>query len=560
MLTHLTVSNYAVAEKVELTIREGMTALTGETGAGKSIVMDALSLVTGARADAGAVREGAEKADLSAVFDITRIPEARNWLEERDLDQEGDCVLRRVIRHDGRSRGYINGQPCTLSDLKALGGMLMDIHSQHQHQSLLKRETHHRLVDEFGGNGERAEQVRNAFREWRDLNRKLEQASNQRDERNARTELLRYQVEELDRLALAADELDQLEAEHKQLANAESILEQCHEAAQCCGEGEPAAVSMLEQARQKLERLPIEVPQLAETCQMLEEARIQVEEAGDNLRRFIDDYDCDPQRLKEVEERLSSIYQIARKHQVQPQELPEHHEALRAELDELENGSESLEQLGERVEAARAEWQRLADELSRVRREAAEQLDASVGEELRRLSMPDIRFQTHFAATSEDGRPAATGHEDMEFLVSTNAGQSARPLGKVASGGELSRISLAIQVVVAQTSTIPTLVFDEVDVGIGGGVAEVVGRLLRQLGESGQILCVTHLPQVASQAHQHLSVSKFTEDEQTYSTVEILDSDERIREVARMLGGVDLTEQTIAHASEMLQKGQATHH
>ncbi|MFO7786394.1 MAG: DNA repair protein RecN [Halospina sp.] len=560
MLTHLTVANYAVAEKVELTIRDGMTTLTGETGAGKSIVMDALSLVTGARADAGAVREGADRADLSAVFDLSHIPQARHWLEERDLDQENDCVLRRVIRHDGRSRGYINGQPCTLADLRTLGGMLMDIHSQHQHQSLLKRETHHRLVDEFGGNGGLAEQVREAFREWRELNRKLEQASNQRDERNARTELLRYQVEELDRLALGEGELDQLEAEQKQLANAESILEQCHEASQCCGEGEPSAVGLLEQARQRLERLPIDVPQLAETCQMLEEARIQAEEAGDNLRRFIDDYDCDPQRLQEVEERLSSIYQIARKHQIQPQEIREHQASLRAELDELENGSESLEQLRERAETARAEWNRLADELSGARREAAERLDAGVGAELRRLSMPDIQFQTHFAATSGDGQPAASGHEEMEFLVSTNAGQSARPLGKVASGGELSRISLAIQVVVAQTSTIPTLVFDEVDVGIGGGVAEVVGRLLRQLGESGQILCVTHLPQVASQAHQHMTVSKFTEDERTYSTVESLDSEERIREVARMLGGVDLTEQTIAHASEMVQKGQATHH
>lgn len=560
MLTHLTVANYAVAERVELTIKEGMTALTGETGAGKSIVMDALSLVTGARADAGAVREGADKADLSAVFDLSRIPDARAWLAERDLEQDDDCVLRRVIRHDGRSRGYINGQPCTLSDLKTLGAMLMDIHSQHQHQSLLKRETHHRLVDEFGGNTGLAEQVRGAFKQWRDLNQRLEQASNQRDERNARTELLRYQVEELDRLDLGADELAQLEAEQKQLANAESLLSQCHEAAQYCGEGEPAAAGLLQQARQTLERLPTDVPQLAETTQMLEEARIQVEEAGDNLRRFIDDYDCNPQRLQEVEERLSWIYQIARKHQIQPQTIPEHQQALHAELEELENGSESLEQLSERLEAARTEWARLADELSNARRDAAERLDAGVGAELRRLSMPDIQFQTHFAAASEAGQPAACGHEEMSFLVSTNAGQSARLLGKVASGGELSRISLAIQVVVAQTSTIPTLVFDEVDVGIGGGVAEVVGRLLRQLGESGQILCVTHLPQVASLAHQHLSVSKFTEDEQTYSTVESLDSEERIREVARMLGGVDLTEQTMAHASEMLGKGQATHH
>lgn len=560
MLSQLTVANYAIAEQVELSFSQGMTALTGETGAGKSIVLDALGLVMGARADAGAVRDGADKADITAVFDIERIPEARAWLESRDLEQDHDCVLRRVIRKDGRSRGYINGQPCTLQDLKQLGAMLMDIHGQHQHQSLLRKDTHHRLVDEFGNNTERAAEVRTAYRDWQALRRKLERIRNEQDERQSRTELLRYQVDELDRLGMTADELPALEAEQKQLANAESILQHCHQAAACCSEGEPDASALLEQARQQLERLPVEIPQLAETSQMLEEARIQVEEAGDNLRRFMDDYDCDPQRLQSVEERLSLIYQLARKHQVQPEELPEHHQNLQAELERLDNGSESVEQLEARVEEARRAWQDRADELSAARREAAQGLDARVTEELTRLSMPGIHFETRLAPTSDDHIPSAMGNEEMEFLVSTNAGQSAKPLHRVASGGELSRISLAIQVVVAQTSTIPTLIFDEVDVGIGGAVAEVVGRLLRTLGEEGQILCVTHLPQVASQAHQHLSVSKFTRASETFSTVETLDADERVREVARMLGGVDLTEQTIAHATEMVEKGQATHH
>ena len=301
MLSQLTVANYAIAEQVELSFSKGMTALTGETGAGKSIVLDALGLVMGARADAGAVRDGAEKADITAVFDLERIPEARAWLESRDLEQDNDCVLRRVIRKDGRSRGYINGQPCTLQDLKQLGAMLMDIHGQHQHQSLLRKDTHHRLVDEFGNNTERAAEVRTAYRDWQALKRKLERIRNEQDERQSRTELLRYQVDELDRLGMTADELSALEAEQKQLANAESILQHCHQAATCCSEGEPDASALLEQARQQLERLPVEIPQLAETSQMLEEARIQVEEAGDNLRRFMDDYDCDPQRLQSVE-------------------------------------------------------------------------------------------------------------------------------------------------------------------------------------------------------------------------------------------------------------------
>lgn len=559
MLTHLTVSNYAIAEHIELQFNEGMTALTGETGAGKSIALDALGLVLGARADAGAVRHGAERADITAVFDVNHIPEAFTWLQEHDLEQDSDCVLRRVIRKDGRSRGYINGQPCTLQDLKQLGSMLLDIHSQHQHQSLMRRDTHMRLVDEFGQCQSLAGEVKAAFRQWQNTEKKLRDLRNDQDERQARTELLRYQVEELDRLAMTADELQQLEDEQKQLANAESILHQCHEAAQCCNEGEPSAATLLNQAQQQLERLPVAVPELKDTLAMLEEARIQVEEAGDNLRRYVDDYDRDPERLQHVEERLSDIYQLARKHGVLPDQLPDRHSALSGELAELDGGANSVEHLEEEAARLLETYQEKAGRLTETRCSAAAELDSRVSDELRRLSMPEVTFKTTLSANEKD-RPAAHGNEEVEFLVSANAGQPPRPLNKVASGGELSRISLAIQVVVAQTSTIPTLIFDEVDVGIGGGVAEVVGRLLRTLGQSGQVLCVTHLPQVASQAHQHLIVSKFTEDSNTYSTVEKLQTDERVKEVARMLGGVDLTEQTMAHAQEMLDKGQATHH
>ena len=315
----------------------------------------------------------------------------------------------------------------------------------------------------------------------------------------------------------------------------------------------------MRQALHQLEQLPVDVPALTDTIQMLNEAQIQISEAGDNLRRFVDDYEADPVRLNEVEERLSAIYQMARKHRITPEELPELHQRLSQELAELDGGEGSLEQLQAELENLRARFDALATKLTETRRNAAMELDQRIARELAQLSMPSVQFVSHLSRNSDD-EPAPHGMEEVEFLVSANPGQPARSLAKVASGGELSRISLAIQVVVAQTSTTPTLVFDEVDVGIGGGTAEVVGRLLRALGENGQVLCVTHLPQVAAQCHQHLFVSKFTEKDATYSRIESLDDQGRISEVARMLGGVDMTEQTIAHAREMFVKGQATHH
>ena len=559
MLTELTVSNYAIAEKVELHFNNGMTALTGETGAGKSIVLGALGLAMGGRADAGAVRHGAKRADIAASFDISRVPEARQWLEEHELDDPENCILRRSISKEGRSRAFINGQPCPLSQLKELGGMLMDIHSQHQHQSLLRKETHRKLLDEFAGVEELADNTRAAWKTWNQTRQKLEQRRQNADEAEARIQLLRYQVEELDRLALAEQEQEDLEQEQAQLSQADGVLHSSHQAALLCTEEDTSAAGLVRQALQQLEQLPVEVPALNDTIQMLNEAQIQISEAGDNLRRFVDDYEADPARLAEVEERLSAIYQMARKHRITPEELPEFHQKLSNELAELDGGAGSLEQLEAELEQHLAQFNELADTLTDKRRQAAANLDQRIAEELAQLSMPAVQFVTHLSR-NQNGEPAPHGMEDIEFLVSANPGQPARPLAKVASGGELSRISLAIQVVVAQTSTTPTLVFDEVDVGIGGGTAEVVGRLLRALGDNGQVLCVTHLPQVAAQSHQHLFVSKFTESDATYSRIETLDDQGRIDEVARMLGGMDMTKHTIAHAREMFVKGQATHH
>lgn len=559
MLTQLTVSNYAIAERVELQFTHGMTALTGETGAGKSIVLDALGLAMGDRADAGAVRHGAKRADITASFDIARIPAARAWLEAHELDDRNDCILRRTISRDGRSKAFINGQPCPLSQLRELGGLLMDIHSQHQHQSLLRKDTHRTLLDEFAGVEALAEDTRVAWKAWHQARQKLAQRQQNADEAEARLQLLRYQVEELDRLALEPGEQETLEQEQAQLSQADSVLHSSHQAAMLCTEDDTSAAHLVRQALHQLEQLPVEVPALADSIQMLNEACIQITEAGDNLRRFVEDYEADPARLAEVEERLSAIFQMARKHRIPPEELPELHQRLSAELAELDGGAGSLEQLEAELDSLRDRYDTLASELSGAREKAAVALDERVARELAQLSMPTMQFVTHLGRSS-DAEPSPHGHEDIEFLVSANPGQPARPLAKVASGGELSRISLAIQVVVAQTSTTPTLVFDEVDVGIGGGTAEVVGRLLRALGENGQVLCVTHLPQVAAQCHQHLFVSKFTQQDATFSRIEALDDQGRIDEVARMLGGVDMTEQTLAHAREMFLKGQATHH
>ncbi|QSP95060.1 DNA repair protein RecN [Marinobacter salinisoli] len=559
MLVQLTVSNYAIAERVELQFKRGMTALTGETGAGKSIVLDALGLAMGGRADAGAVRHGAKRADITASFDVSNIPEASQWLESHELDDESDCILRRVISKDGRSRAYINGQPCPLAHLKELGGLLMDIHSQHQHQSLLRKETHRKLLDEFAGAETLADEVHSAWKHWNKSRLRLTERQQNADETEAKLQLLRYQVEELDRLALQDNEQQELEQEQAQLSQADAVLHHSHRAALLCTEEDGSAATLVRQALQQLEQLPTEVPALADTIQMLNEAQIQIGEAGDNLRRFVEDYEADPARLAEVEERLSAIYQMARKHRISPEELPALHQRLSAELEELDGGAGSLEQLEAELDEQRKAYDALATKLTDARERAAVDLDQRIAEELAQLSMPSVQFVTHLNRSADD-EPTPCGQQDIEFLVSANPGQPARSLSKVASGGELSRISLAIQVVVAQTSTTPTLVFDEVDVGIGGGTAEVVGRLLRNLGENGQVLCVTHLPQVAAQCHQHLFVSKFTEQDTTFSKIEALDDQGRISEVARMLGGVDMTDQTLAHAKEMVSKGQATHH
>ncbi len=552
MLAHLSIRNYAIVEQLDLELRPGMSVITGETGAGKSIMLDALGLALGDRADSGVVRPGADKADILASFELGEIAEARQWLAERDLDNDGPCILRRVITAEGRSRAYINGTPCPLGDLKSLGELLIDIHSQHEHQSLLKPDTHRRLLDAYAGAGELARQVQLAAQRWRQTRSELQRLSQSSEEQHARQQLLSYQLEELDNLALGAGELEALEQEQRTLGNAEALLGACRQVIDICSENDGGTV--LGSLRCSVQRLSAGQGQpaaLEEAVALLTSAQIQVEEAVSSLNRFIDHFEADPRRLQQVEERLDSIYSLARKHRVQPAELAELQQRLRDELAGLHAGDEAIERLGEELAAYARHYQERAGELSARRRDAAGRLAAAVETEMQRLGMPGGRFAIALQPQAGE-EPQPHGQEQVEFQVSANPGQPLKNIARVASGGELSRISLAIQVITAQTSRTPTLVFDEVDVGIGGPTAEVVGQLLRRLGERGQVITVTHLPQVAAQGHQHLFVHKQRGSDATRTAVAVLGPHQRIEEVARMLGGLDLTRESLAHARKMI--------
>lgn len=551
MLVDLSVNNFAIASELEMEFNRGMTVITGETGAGKSIMLDALGLALGDRADAGIVRSGTERADIHARFDISDIKDATSWLQEHDLLDGSDCLLRRVITKEGRSRGYINGRPVTLQDLKSLGEMLIDIHSQHAHQSLLKKDQQRRLLDEFAGLGDSTANLKIIAKQFQQTQQRLNTLECNRTEQSARAQLLGYQVDELNNLELIDGELEKLEQEQKQLANGEQIQQACQHTIALCSEGELNVVSILNQALRSLGDIPVKSQSLDEASQLLSSALIQAEEANNELQHHLDSFELDPERLHVVENRLSTVYDIARKHHIQPTQLPELHQGLQDELTSIAGSDEEIEQLQLQLAETEQQYQQLAAKLSKKRKTAAKKLQKQVEAQLEQLAMANCSFSIDLAART-DNAPHANGNEDIAFLVSTNPGQEPAVLSKIASGGELSRISLAIQVITAKTSAIPTLVFDEVDVGIGGAVAEVVGNLLQELGDRGQVLCVTHQAQVASKGHQHLYVSKTASKKSVSTKLEQLSDKKKIEEIARMLGGIAITDQSLAHAKEML--------
>lgn len=555
MLTHITINNFTLVEHLDLDLKKGMTAITGETGTGKSILLDALAMTLGERADGDRVRHGCDRADITATFSLDDLPQARDWLIENDLSHADECLLRRVINTEGRSRSFINGQPVPLQQVRALGEHLIDIHSQHAHQSLLQKSTHQRLLDEFAQHRPLCHNVTTLYQEWQTLQKNFITLRDNADERQARYKLLSYQVEELAQLGLEEGELAQLEREQKLLSNAETIIQKSQQIADNCHNDEYGIQQTLRQTLKLLDDINEKSDHLLTVESLLNNAFIQIEEASSEIRQHIDNTEVNPERLHEVSERLSACYDIARKHHIKPEELIEKHQQLEDELQAITGNDETLEQLAIDVQAAEEAYRKQALTLSDQREAAALRLTDSVNKQLASLSMQNADFTIQL--NRNESQPTSQGFDQIEFLISTNPGSPHKPLGKVASGGELSRVSLAIQVATAQTSHVATLVFDEVDVGIGGSTADVVGNLLAQLGQNSQVLCVTHLAQVASKAHQHWQVSKHSQKDSTQSTIIELTPENKIEEIARMISGSELSEQSLAHAELMLQ--QHTH-
>ncbi len=551
MLTGISIRNFVTVESLQLDLHAGMSVLTGETGAGKSILIDALGLVLGDKADNALIRHGKEKAEITAEFDLAQLPGIRDWLESSELDDAGECLLRRTISSRGRSRAFINGTPVTLATLEALGNQLVDIHGQHAHQSLMHRAHQRELLDAFAGNRQLAAQLSDTWRSWKALGQTIENLEKAQREHDSRLDLLRYQVNELQQLDIRQDEWSSLEQEQKRLGNAESLLADSQHLLSLLYEDEGAR-ELLQRAVMLAGRMADKDAELpADAVEMLNSALIELDESTPLLQQYADSIEQDPQRLQEIDMRMSSLLQAARKHRIEPQELTTHLQELETQLSAMEKSGEELEQLRLEQDAVKDEWSRLARKLTKARSKAAEALATQVTRTMQTLSMPNGAFSVRLEQ-SESGQPREHGLESVEFLITTNVGQPPQPLTRIASGGELSRISLAIQVATIGLSAIPTLIFDEVDVGIGGGVAEVVGSLLRRLGEQRQILCVTHLPQVAAQAHNHLRVEKRDDKRGSMTGVSLLDEEKRVLEIARMLGGIELTRKTLDHAREMV--------
>lgn len=548
MLRHLTIRDFVIVDRLELEFGKGFGTLTGETGAGKSILVDALALALGERTDAGVVRAGCGKAEVAATFDIAGRPAIRDWLEAADFEGGDELLLRRVIDAGGRSRAYINGSPATMQQLREVAESLVDIHGQHAHQSLLRAEAQRALLDSHAGLTEQARHVAAAYRTWHEAEHALTAATAGGEALAREREQLEWQVRELEGLAFSAEEWTGLEAEHRRLAHAASLIEGAQFALATLADGDAACESQIDTVATRLDALAAFDPALQEVAQLLQSVQAELAEAVSSLRRYSDRADLDPARLAEVESRLDAVHACARKYRSQPGELPGLLAGWQARLAELSETAD-LAVLEARVRVAHEIFMQQARVLSAGRRQAGAALSSAVSELMRQLALAAGNFEVALLPV-EGG--AAYGLEQVEFRVSGLAGSEAKPMAKVVSGGELSRISLAIQVVTSRSASVPTLVFDEVDVGIGGGVAEIVGRLLHELGRERQVLCVTHLPQVAARADWQWQVSKATVNGCALSRIEYLDDEGRVGEIARMLGGVEITEITRRHARELL--------
>ncbi|MEN8217132.1 MAG: DNA repair protein RecN [Pseudomonadota bacterium] len=547
---YLQIENFAIVEQLKLRLDSGLTIISGETGAGKSILIDALSLVLGERADSSVVRQGCETAQVNAVFTLPSV--ALTWLQQQNLKHGDECIVRRVINLKGRSRGYINDQPVSMQTLRKLGEHLIDIHGQHAHQSLLKNEVQRQLVDEMADDKGVLEQVMLIYQRWNSVKTALDALGG--EDREAKIAFLRYQVQELEPFELTTEAIERLDKELHRLANAQKLLDNSQLALSLLDNDETGStLSCISQANHVLESVQQYDPQLGNITTLLENAVIQTQEAVGELRHYLDHLDIDSARLQEVQQEIATLQDIARKHRIRFADLPAHFAQMSQQLSELENYEENASRLEGELAQALQDYRVAAEALHQQRIRTAQRLSKQIHAEMLRLRMSGGQLEIAVNA-DEDALPSPTGTDMIEFLVTTNPGHPAKPLNKVASGGELSRISLAIQVVTAQRSGVPILVFDEVDVGIGGGVAEIVGQLLSHLGQQRQVLCITHLPQVACQGDHHLQVSKTFKQQSTQARITVLENQQRVEEIARMLGGVEMTSQTLAHAREMLQR------
>jgi DNA repair protein RecN (Recombination protein N) len=550
VLNHVHIRNLAIIDEIDLDLGPGMTGLTGETGAGKSILVDALGLALGERADSDAVRPGTERAEVSANFELSNNPAAINWLKEQDLDDNTLCLVRRVVTAEGRSRGYINGHPVPMQTLRTLGEHLVDICGQQAHQSLLRPAVQREFLDQYGNCSSTLKAVRKAYADWQASAAKLAALRSSGKDRAERLELLRYQVQELETLNPQEGELESLSNEHSRASNAADIAAGIDAAVTALYDAEDSAQSVLGRCRAQLEKLARFDAGLEPAAALLQEAEIQMTEAVKQLRQHLDQVDTDPQILQELDNRLSALLDQARKHRIEASELPALYQQLQTELDQLDNPAESMAALEATTSKLHADLCNSAKDLSKLRSKAAKKLSDEVTANIHKLGMQGGSFNIKLLSVGDT--PGTDGFERVEYLVALNPGMQPGSLSKVASGGELSRVSLAIQVAARSTETAGTLIFDEVDSGVGGAVAEIVGEQLHTLANGSQVLCVTHLPQVASQADQQLKVSKLSDGKTTRTQIKALTTDERVEEIARMLGGAKITAATRAHAAEML--------
>jgi DNA repair protein RecN (Recombination protein N) len=549
MLRTLGIRDFVIVDRLDLEFESGFTVLTGETGAGKSILIDALSLVLGERSDAGLVREGCARAEISAEFEIGALSDVARWLELNDLTGEPDtCLLRRVLEAGGRSRAYVNGRPSTLQQVKELGERLVDIHGQHEHQSLLRVSAQRELLDAFAGATALTRSVEQAWRQWQELTHQRLEWEKNAEALASERQRLEWQVQELTRLAFSAQEWDELQADHRRLAHAASLIEAVEYALETLSDGEVCALATVNGVVSRLAAAQEFDGGLKDILDILEPAQIQIQEAVYSLRHYRQRLDLDPSRLREAEQRLDAVLSAARKYRVAPEQLPELLAEAARRLEEL-GGGLGVEALERKQSEAHDVYLALARELTGKRQRAARELSSKVTDAMQTLAMAGGKFEAALEGVSEGD---AHGLEQVEFRVGAHPGAALRPLAKVASGGELSRLSLAIQTVTSDVAELPVLIFDEVDSGIGGRVAEIVGRMLKQLAKRHQVMCITHLPQVAAAADQQWQVTKHEVGGEMVSSVCVLGADQRVAEIARMLGGVKITDTTRRHAAEML--------